>query len=106
MKNKFLLTRFYIFTGFAFLTAILRDFFPFEHYIEWIIFLTLIVGVVFSIFVRVRWFAFYCGVLALFYNPLFLVFHDIQNSKIVDIILAMSFFMIGLNWQKYEGNEF
>jgi len=92
--------------GLLFLIAAIRDILPFEPYLEWMLFITLFIGMVVSLLVKARWFAFYYYILLIFYNPLFLVFHNIQNSYIADVGIGVSFFMIGLHWEKYVGNEF
>lgn len=84
----------------------MRDIVPYETHLEWILFAMLIIGLFLSLIVKVRWFAFYYLLLIIFYNPLFLVFHNIQNSYMADIIIGASFFIIGLHWEKYVFTEF
>lgn len=105
MKNTTYPTYFYLFTGILFLLLAVRDIMSFESQLEWILFIILLAGIGVSYQIKVNWFAFYHYILLIFYNPLFLVSHNIQNSYIADIGVGISFFLIGLYWERYVAKE-
>lgn len=94
-------TYYYLFTGIIFLSTAIRNIFAFEVLLEWILFLCLIVGIIVSYNARVVWFAYYNYILILLYNPLFLVYHNIEYSYLIDICVGISFFLMGLHWKRY-----
>jgi hypothetical protein len=105
MKNNVFPTYYYLYTGLLFFGSVLRDTFSFENAIEWLLFISLAWGIILSYRSRVVWFAFYYYILIIFYNPFFLVIHNMPNSNILDVLIGTSFFMMSLNWKRYIISE-
>lgn len=84
-----------------FLVSSTRSLFINEVFVEWLLFLTIIVGLIGSYKVRAIWISFYFYILVLFYNPFFLVFHDMPYTYIADIFVAITFFFLALRWESF-----
>ncbi len=39
-------------------------------------------------------------IIAIYYNPVFLIYHDIKYTPILDSAISLSFFVIALFWEK------
>ena len=81
--------------------SVVRDMTIYESYIEIILFGLLVGGIILSFIIRAYWLSFYFFILALFYNPLFLIVHHMTNYPVADICVGLSFFMIGLHWPSF-----
>lgn len=91
----------YLLMGILFLTLSIRRVFIFEVYLEWGVFLLLLLTIVASYMNKLVWFAFFSYILIILYNPLFLIHHDINYTFILDLGVGILFFLMSLNWKKY-----
>lgn len=84
-----------------FLISSTRSLFINEVLVEWVLFLSLLIGMAGSYKVKAIWISFYFYILMLFYNPFFLVFHDMPYTYIADIFIAVTFFFLALRWESF-----
>ena len=105
LKKQTYVTYYFLFIAILFLLSSTRSYLINEVMVEWMLFLSIIGGVYITTRVRATWIVFYNFILILFYNPFFLVFHNIQYSYIADIGIAVSFFFLALKWQLYAFEE-
>ncbi|MFZ2026273.1 MAG: hypothetical protein WAV30_03250 [Microgenomates group bacterium] len=84
-----------------FLVSSTRSLFINEVFVEWVLFLSIMIGMVGSYKVRAIWISFYFYILMLFYNPFFLVFHDMPYTYLADISIAVTFFFLALRWESF-----
>ena len=88
-------------TAVVFITAIPRAMSDsYEILIETFLFVLTLATAYFLYKSKVTWIFLYFFIIAIYYSPLFLVFHDIKNSPILDTAVALSFFIIALFWEK------
>jgi hypothetical protein len=95
------ISSYYALAGVFFLFSSARDVFNHVSEIEWIMFICIGIGMFLSFYIKALWIAYYHYVLILFYNPLILSQITTKDSLIADIIIGMSFFLIGLHWNRF-----
>jgi hypothetical protein len=99
------ISSYYAFAGIFFLFSSARDVFNHISEIEWVMFLCIGIGMFLSFYVKTLWIAYYHYVLILFYNPLILSQITTKDSFIADIVIGISFFLIGLHWDKFASTR-
>jgi len=100
-RFHFFATVYYLCTGIFVMLSATRDITSYESLIEVVLFMFLVGGLYVSTILRVYWISFYFFILMLFYNPIFLVIHDVENFPIADIGVGISFFVLGLHWRHF-----
>lgn len=105
MKQNKEVTYYLLLVAIFFLISSTRGLFINEKLTEWVLFFILLGGIYIANKVRAVWITFYLYILAIFYNPFFLIIHDFQYSYIADILIAITFFFLALKWQSYAFEE-
>jgi hypothetical protein len=89
--------------GILFLIIAARDIYSNGVYLVWGITVSLIVGIGITLKAKMHWVAFYQYILVLFYNPLIIAYIAGKQSSTIDVIIGISFFLIGLFYFSFTG---